>query len=102
MTYKSLLFSIFSQKIFTFDQEEDGFFKTSSIGQYRKGSDEIGCSFGFSDPFQFLSDEGVLEARKILNKLKEDAKSNGRSLCVRGIWHISPFFKVRVGHFARP
>ena len=60
-----------------------------------------GCSFGFSDPFQFLSDEGVLVARKILNKLKEDAKSNGRSLCVRGIWHISPFFKVRVGHFAK-
>ena len=42
MTCKSPLFLIFSKKILTFDQKEDGFFKRSSIGQYRKGSDEIG------------------------------------------------------------
>lgn len=69
----------------------NGEYKT--VPQYTCKTNQNGSEFMYSSPFELFTEEGSRVARKILTELKRDAKSNGRSCCLRGIWYSSPWFK---------
>lgn len=81
------------KNIAVFDEGSTDEFKTKPFGEYKCTPNRLGCQFAYSDAFQFLSDEGTKVAREILSDMKKCAMDNGRSNCVRGIWHMSPYFK---------
>lgn len=72
-----------------FDKNEN----FQQVDQYKCEPSNNGSSFAYCDPFQLFSEEGSRVGRMILNELKKSALDNGRSVCFRSIWHISPFFK---------
>ena len=81
------------KNIAIFDEGSDDEFKSKPFGEYTCIPSNKGCDFAYSDPFQFLSNEGSRVARKILTAMKNCAMDNGRHTCVRGIWYMSPFFR---------
>ena len=81
------------KNIAIFDEGSAEEFKSKPFGEYKCVPSRMGCDFAYSDAFQFLSTEGSRVAREILTAMKKCAMDNGRSTCVRGIWHMSPFFR---------
>lgn len=63
--------------------------------------------YAYSSPFRVFSAEGTRVARDLLVKLSKFANQTGRNITLRGIWHVSPFFRDLVtsdeflGHMAK-
>ena len=68
-------------------------FRTFVGASYVAKPNHKGSQFAYSAPFQVFSDEGARIGREIVIEMAKSALDNGRSTCVRGIWHLSPFFR---------
>ena len=58
------------KNIAIFDEGSDEDFKSKPFGEYKCIPSNKGCDFAYSDPFQFLSNEGSRVAREILTAMK--------------------------------
>ena len=81
-------------------------FKTGK-DRYKAKPSSAGSQYAYSSPFQVFSAEGTRVAREILVNLSQYANFSGRSITLRGIYHVSPFLRDLIlsneflGHFEK-